>query len=335
MITRSFALFVAVLTVMNLTGDLLWPGFDASTSWINLGPVPAWITKPLLAVLAFTMLAFALRPPNGLRRSIFTAGMALLFAFIALANAVVFFRLAATRRIGAGFPAPLSLVVFLGMLLIARSAWSGQKLEKQSNARFQIWQVAAGCALLFALYPLALMLFLGNTDYRRPADVVVVFGARVYANGRLSDALEDRIRTACEIYHSGLAKRLVLSGGAGDGDLTEAGAMRRYALSHGVRDDDIFIDDKGRNTEATVRNTVPLFRQWGAQRVLAVSHFYHLPRIKLAYERAGFEVFTVPARQAHLLIKLPFNMAREVAAYWVYYFKQKPMTRTTPGASSK
>jgi uncharacterized SAM-binding protein YcdF (DUF218 family) len=136
--------------------------------------------------------------------------------------------------------------------------------------------------------------------------------------------LEDRIRTACELYRAGLARRLVLSGGPGDGAVTEASAMRRYALDHGVRAEDIFVDDHGLNTEATIRNTTPLFQQWHARRVMAVSHFYHLPRIKLAYRRAGVDVCTVPARQGHLLGQLPFNMAREVVAFWKYYLNEKP-----------
>jgi uncharacterized SAM-binding protein YcdF (DUF218 family) len=100
--------------------------------------------------------------------------------------------------------------------------------------------------------------------------------------------------------------------------------MRKYALNHGVLAEDIFIDNQGLNTEATVRNTAPLFRQWHAKRVLAVSHFYHLPRVKLAYQRAGVEVYTVPARQGRFLGQIPYNMAREVAAFWDYYLKEKP-----------
>ena len=51
----------------------------------------------------------------------------------------------------------------------------------------------------------------------------------------------------------------------------------------------------------------------------AVSHFYHLPRIKMAYQRAGIEVYTVPARETRTLLKLPQFVAREVAAFWFYY----------------
>jgi hypothetical protein len=53
--------------------------------------------------------------------------------------------------------------------------------------------------------------------------------------------------------------------------------------------------------------------------VLAVSHFYHLPRIKLAFQREGRDVFTVPAEQTEPLVGLPRYMLREVAALWMYY----------------
>ena len=41
MITRAFALFIALLTFMNLLGDLAWPGFDANLWWISFGALPA------------------------------------------------------------------------------------------------------------------------------------------------------------------------------------------------------------------------------------------------------------------------------------------------------
>jgi uncharacterized SAM-binding protein YcdF (DUF218 family) len=320
MTARIFALFVALLTLLNLLGNLVRPGFDASIWWISFGHLPAWLARTLLAVSAVALCGFAFRSSGRARRSRLTAVIALALAGVALVNAGGFYWLLASGRIAAGFPVPFSLLICLGMLLVAHAAW----FPAERPARFGVWPVAAGGLALFGAFPLALMLFFGNTDYRRPADAVVVFGARTYADGRLSDALKDRIRTGCELYRAGLAKRLVLSGGPGDGAVTEASAMRHYALSHGVRAEDVFLDEQGLNTDATVRNTAPLFRQWHARRVLAVSHFYHLPRIKLAYQRAGVEVYTVPARQAYVLRQIPYSVAREVAAFWAYYLKQKP-----------
>jgi len=169
--------------------------------------------------------------------------------------------------------------------------------------------------------PVVQMACFGKTDYRRPADAIVVFGARVYADGHLSQALADRMNTACRLYHQGLADRLIVSGGPGDGEIYEADAMRRHAIERGVPGRDILVDRRGVNTEATARNTGAMLDSSGAPRVLAVSHFYHLPRIKLAYQRAGVEAFTVPAHEPRLLRALPRYMLREVAAWWAYYLR--------------
>ena len=322
MTARVLALFIGLFTLVNLLGGVFWPGFDANLWWINFGHrLPAWFTNNFLAISAFALLVFALRHRLPWQRARFTAALAVVLALVALWNTITFYRLLATGQITAAFPLPLSLVVCAGLILIARAAWRLPKSEIPAR-----WKtVVVGGAGVFALFPLALMLFFGNTDYRRPADAVVVLGAKVFPDGHMSDALADRIRTACGLYQAGLVKRLILSGGPGPGATTEAEAMRRYAQSHGVPAQDIYIDNQGLNTEATVCDTMPLFREWQAHRVLVVSHFYHLPRVKLAYERAGMEVYTVPARQGRFLIKMPYLMAREVAAFWSYYLKDKPV----------
>jgi uncharacterized SAM-binding protein YcdF (DUF218 family) len=129
------------------------------------------------------------------------------------------------------------------------------------------------------------------------------------------------VRTACRLYHDGLARTLIFSGGPGDGAVHETEAMKRMAIRLDVNEADIVLDKNGLNTQATVKNTEALFAQLHVSRILVVSHFYHLPRVKLAYQRDGWNVYTVPAKESYLLGQLPYNMAREVAALWVYYFK--------------
>jgi vancomycin permeability regulator SanA len=184
--------------------------------------------------------------------------------------------------------------------------------------KLQIAGVFIGCALVF---PVLQMFCFGKTDYRRFADAAVVLGARAYADGRPSDALSDRVRTACGLYKEGLVHKLIFSGGPGDGPVSESQAMKRMALKLGVKAEDIVLDERGVNTRATVRNTEVLFRELHVSRVLVVSHFYHLPRVKMAYHQAGTEVYTVPARESYLLRQLPYNMAREIAAFWTYYLR--------------
>jgi len=54
---------------------------------------------------------------------------------------------------------------------------------------------------------------------------------------------------------------------------------------------------------------------------MTVSHFYHLPRVKMTYQRFGLIVYTVPADEAYTLTKMPFLVAREVIALWSYYLR--------------
>ena len=87
----------------------------------------------------------------------------------------------------------------------------------------------------------------------------------------------------------------------------------------GVPASAIEVDLDGLNTQATVRNVVAQGWENGRPRVLAVSHFYHLPRIKLCFRRAGWDVLTVPANESRELYYLPRDLVREVAALWWYY----------------
>jgi vancomycin permeability regulator SanA len=116
-------------------------------------------------------------------------------------------------------------------------------------------------------------------------------------------------------------RKLLFSGGPGEGSIHETEGMKRMALRLGVKQDDILVDQAGLNTQATVRNTEAICSRFRFSHILVVSHFYHLPRIKLAYQRDGWDVRTVPAKETYLLRQMPYNMAREVAALWVYYFR--------------
>jgi vancomycin permeability regulator SanA len=241
---------------------------------------------------------------------------------VALVNTVQFYVLLTRHTVRAGIPLPLSLLIAAALgLTVAACLRPPRPIARSTN----LIPILAVCLACMVGFPIAQMLCFGKTDYRRPADAVVVLGARVYADGRPSDALADRVRTACQLYRAGLVRRLVFSGGPGDGAIHETEAMKRMATALGVKAEDIWLDKAGVNTQATVRNTEQLFLQWHASRILVVSHAYHLPRVKLAYQRDGWDVFTVPAKESYLLRQMPYNMAREVAAMWVYYLR--PLAR--------
>jgi uncharacterized SAM-binding protein YcdF (DUF218 family) len=333
MILRSIASFFAILAALGVGARLVGAGFDPTGMWIHLSYLPPLYQTFVLA--GVTVALFAI----GLGERSYTLSMAAAtLAFLCAVDAARFYILLSYGRFESSFPVSLSAVFSIAFLLItitlarrphapagaASAADSAQADDEQTvderrrlkppllmgTVRLVAHVVLIGVwACSFALLQ---MFCYGKTDYTRPADAIVVLGARVYDDGTLSDALADRVRTGIRLYHEGRAPLLIMSGAAGEPE-----AMRDFAVLYGVPRDAIELDPTGVNTRGTVDY---LGREHRRERVLAVSHFYHLPRIKLAADQSNLRVYTVPADESYTLRAMPRYIAREVVAFWWYLF---------------
>jgi uncharacterized SAM-binding protein YcdF (DUF218 family) len=308
---RGLAGFLGMFTLVGLVGRLGRPGFDANLWWLDLRALPEPLALVGQFVLGALLLAWAVSPSTGTGRHLLTQG-AIAGALPVLAlNALTVAGLFLVGSVSAGFPLPASVLFGAGLFFILRQVGPATVVRPDRPA---LAVTLFGC---FCLFPLIQVLCFGRTDYRRPADAAVVLGARVYADGRLSDAVADRVRTAVELYRQGWVRELVMSGGPGDGAIHETAAMRAEAMRGGVPASTIRCDLNGLSTAHTVRNTAGEF---AGRRLLAVSEYYHLPRIKLAYARAGLDVFTVPAAARDWRRTWDLrSVLREVPAFWLYY----------------
>jgi vancomycin permeability regulator SanA len=314
---RGVALFLGLFTVLDLVGELRTPGFDENVWWLDLRPVPATASAVLLALAGLVFIWWALRPAAPAWRRLVTAVAAAVLCAVAVKDGAAFYRVWAAGQIRPRLGVPLSFV--LAALLVC-IAWAVTRPAAARRARRTPLLVAAVVLLCGVLFPLLQQGFFGTTAYVRPAAVAVVFGAQVHSDGTPSLTLADRVRTAAQLYKDGLARRLLLSGAQGVGEpVNETAAMRSLAIGFGVPASAISVDPRGFNTEATVNDTVPLLRAAHAGAVAVVSDFFHLPRVKLAYQRAGYDVITVPSRGMHL--PPPVVIAREVPAFWVDYLR--------------
>ncbi len=313
---RGVALFLGAFCLLNLLGGQLRDNFNSNLWWIDLRSLPHGLANILLLISAIAMLAYAWRPPRAHVRYWLTLFCLGLLAVAGGVNAFRFYVLLASHSVASSLPISFSLLL-TGMLVLMMRAVCRSRQNPAPPAH-PAWIGLTTLACL-GIFPVAQMLCFGKTDYRRQADVAIVLGAHVYQDGRLSDALSDRVKTACQLYRDGYVHRLIFSGGPGDGEISEPTAMKRRAIQLGVRADDIILDEAGLNTRATAVNCEAKLKKIGASRVLVVSHAYHLPRVKLAFQQQGREVYTVPAKETYLLGRMPVFMAREVAALWVYY----------------
>jgi vancomycin permeability regulator SanA len=358
-VSRTVSLSLAILILINMiaTGISTASLPAHSTAeiqnlnlwWIDLRMFAGPVAISFLTALVGACFFFALKPAMSLTRKRITCLLLFLTAAIVTLNMLNFFRLMLAQQIDVSVLLPLSLPIALTLAWLCWQCWASapydRKLSTHKNQHasqsvtalqyestshrnrnviaFKRFTLACTViAVLVVGFPLAQMFCFGKTDYRRRAEIAVVFGAGVYPDGRLSVALADRVRTAIELYHDGTVNNLLFSGGPGMGDTHETVAMKNYAMAKGVPQSAILLDPNGLSTHETVKHTNPILDKLGAKRVLAVSHFYHLPRIKMAYQRTGREVYTVPAKESYTLKAMPLYLPREVAAFWYYYLPQ-------------
>lgn len=107
------------------------------------------------------------------------------------------------------------------------------------------------------------------------AYTVIVLGASVYSSGKLSIILEDRVRSALDLYNTGKVKRFLLSGDNGTEQYNEPKAMKAYLMAQGVPEDDIFLDYAGFDTYDSMYRASAVFNVKDA---IVVTQEFHLPR---------------------------------------------------------
>ncbi len=314
-VSRGVALFFGCFSLANSVGASLGSSAE-NIWWIDMGFLPGWLATLIGVLVAALLVAYAVLPVMGRVRRLTTCGGSLFLAGAALVNATAFWRAWDAGTIDPLMPVPFSAVLFVVFVLLALGI--GRRVQTGDSGRSRLGALVVALVLVF-MFPLAQVLFFGTTDYRRPAEAVVVLGAKAWPDGRLSTSLEDRVRTAVELYQQGSARVLVMSGATGAEGIDESVAMRDRAVQLGVPAEAILLDHDGVDTDSTVANTTQLFQQRNIQSVLVVSQFYHLPRIKMAYRAAGVNVSTVPAAPSQPIPGTPLFVLREVPGFWVYW----------------
>jgi uncharacterized SAM-binding protein YcdF (DUF218 family) len=140
----------------------------------------------------------------------------------------------------------------------------------------------------------------GNRDERTRADAIVVMGAAQY-DGRPSPVFAARLDHAIELFHDGVAPRLIVTGGKREGDrTTEAASARGYAIEHGVPEEAILSEDTSRTTLQSIRRVAALMRGQGIGSAVFVSDPSHMLRVLRMASDEGITGHGSPTRTSPL-----------------------------------
>lgn len=150
-----------------------------------------------------------------------------------------------------------------------------------------------GTALLLLLVLPRLVTTITSVPHIRSIEQVpatqygIVLAAETTPQGRPSAVLKDRIQRGVDLYLAGKVNQLVMSGRA-----PEPAIMREYAVSLGVSEADILLDNGGIRTYATCYNAA---NQLEIQEAIFITQAFHLPRTLYLCRALGIDATGVAA----------------------------------------
>lgn len=121
---------------------------------------------------------------------------------------------------------------------------------------------------------------------------VIVLGASVHSDGKLSPILQDRVDTALYLYKNDKVKRFLLSGDNRTDDYDEVSAMRNYLLDRCVPEAIIFMDPAGLDTFDSMYRSLKIYDIPDA---VVVTQNFHLPRTLFIAQNLGLNYIGFPA----------------------------------------
>ena len=108
----------------------------------------------------------------------------------------------------------------------------------------------------------------------------------------------DRLMDAEQLYHKGIIKKIMISGGNGvllnDGYI-EANAMRDHLLQNKIPNEDIIVENTSRNTKENAFNSTKILRNKDFKgKVLLITSANHMRRAQLCFENANLNTTAFP-----------------------------------------
>lgn len=124
------------------------------------------------------------------------------------------------------------------------------------------------------------------------SQTILVLGAAVYRDGRLSDMYHDRAQTALDLYNAGKSSVILVSGDNSTKEYDEVTPVKKYLIAAGVPSSSIVLDYAGFDTYDSLYRARNIF---GVTSTIIVTQNFHLPRALYIGKKLGISVYGVNA----------------------------------------
>lgn len=155
------------------------------------------------------------------------------------------------------------------------------------------------------------------------SDCVIVLGARVWPDGRMSKSLLYRCESALEAWRSGLAQNIIVCGAQGDDEpAAEADVMAAWFVKSGVPEESVWKDAASVNTQENLENAAEIMAERGWKTAIIATNDYHVQRALWIARDVGIDACAVAARSPGSAKAWLLSRVREPVS-WVLYWLRK------------
>jgi uncharacterized SAM-binding protein YcdF (DUF218 family) len=163
--------------------------------------------------------------------------------------------------------------------------WQQTLVRFYRSSRHRVAMAAMACAVTYGflfytpvLWWLAEPLYI--VDQPAQADVIVVLAGGIGESGEPGEEYQEKVQHGVEMYKQGYAPRLIFSSGVSY-TFKEAQIMKALAVSLGVPEGAIILDEVGGGNYGSLLNTKRIMESRGWTRMLLVTSRYNTARSRL------------------------------------------------------
>jgi len=159
-----------------------------------------------------------------------------------------------------------------------------------------------------------------------PRVTVIILGASVHSDGKLSPILKDRVDTAIKLYRRNKVKNFHVTGDHRTEDYNEIAAMVSYLRERGIPQNRITSDHAGLDTYDSMYRAGKLFN---IENATVVTQKFHLPRALFISGQLGFNYFGFTADQRAYQTEYRLKQREKLAnvkALWEVLINKEPST---------
>ena len=305
-VSRGAGFGLAILLGLNLM-EVFVHSTSSVENWLtNLSPLSQPMGITMLAMASTSLLMFGMRPalPGPVQFAT--------FLFVAVFTGFCGRELWQISRIVSEPDRTMAMIQPLGILMLFAVSAVGILAGNSDTARGHSSWIAifVSTTLTILCFAVVTVQSGGLSDVKPSESVptVLVIGGQQYANGELSEEMTDRMTTGCRLITEKSGDRLLIAGGS------ETQAMKALALESEVPEEKIEVNSESGDIESAIRIAALQINDKSDKRVIIVSHWFELARIRIAAERAGLQVTAIAAEQKHALFNQNLRVAREIVS---------------------